>query len=377
MTSKERILSALRGKEVDYIPFAFEWNQNQKVHERLPWKNERERLAFHQEKGWDAYLNIGAWVSPTADVVVEKRIETDGDKKILCQRWKTPAGELTEKINLTDDWDKSELSGPYLSLSSDFRAPRYIEFPFKDLKDLDNLDYIFPIENPIDTENITQLYNKKRAVADEFNYPLFVYFDAGMDWLMWLYPTEEFIVRMVEQPEYIAKLLGHINKAKHRRLELLLKLGVDGVIRRGWYESTDFWSPEIFRKFAKPTLEKEIETVHAAGRVYLYLMDTGIMPLLPDLASLKFDCLLGAEPAMGGQDLKKIHDALPGKTLWGGLSGPEHFGADTPDKVVKAVEDVISIYGKTGLILGMGASYRHYWPYENFEAAERAWRRLR
>lgn len=377
MNSRERILAALRSEDVDYIPFAIEWNQNQKLHERLSWKNERERLAFHHEKGWDTYLNIGASVTPTADVIIEKRIETNGESKLICQSWKTPAGELTEKIKLTGDWDKSELNGPYLMLNSDFRTPRYVEFPFKDLKDLDALEYIFPVENPADTEKLTKHYYDKRKLADEFNYPLFVYFDAGMDWLMWLYPAEESVVRIVEEPEYVERLLDHINKAKHRRLELLLELGVDGVTRRGWYESTDFWSPEIFRKFAKPALEKEIEMTHAAGKTYTYLMVTGINPLLPELASLKFDCLLGPEPVLGGQDLKQIHDALPGKAIWGGLSGPGHFGADTPDKVERAVDDIISICGKTGLVLGMGASYRYYWSFENFEAAVKTWKRLR
>jgi len=377
MTSRERILAAFRGKEVDYIPFIIEWNQQQKLHERLSWKNERERLALHQEKGWDSFINIYASVTPTADVTVEKRIETDGENRILCQIWKTPAGDITEKLKLTVDWDESELRDHHLKFNSDFRTPRYMEFPFKTLKDLDALEYLFPLENPIDTEELIRTYSEKRKLADEFDYPLFVYFDAGMDWLMWLYPTDEFVIRTVEEPEFIAKLLDHINKAKHKRLELLLKLGVDGVTRRGWYESTDIWSPGIFRKFAKPVLEKEIEMTHAAGKTYTYLMVTGINPLLTDLADLKFDCLFGPEPALGGQDLKQIHDALPGKSFWGGISGPEHFGADSPDKAEKAVEKIISIYGKTGLVLGMGATYRYYWPWENFEAAERTWRRLR
>jgi len=377
MTSRERMLAAIKSQEVDHIPFTIEWNQSEKKHTRLPWNTEREKLAWHQMRGMDNYLNAYASVTPLPEVKVEKIIIKDENKEILCQTWKTPAGDLTEKVKITVDWDAHELKESYLKLNSDFRTPRYIEFPIKDMKDLEALEYIFPLKNPKDTEEITKSYNERRKLADEFNCPLFVYFDAGMDWLMWLFPTEEFITRVVEQPEFVARLLDHLNQAKLNRLELLLQLGVDGVIRRGWYESTDIWSPRIYRKFAKPVLEKEIDLVHAAGKAYIYLMVTGIQPLLPDLADLPFDCIYGPEPALGGQDLRQIHDALPCKAFWGGISGPEHFGAKTPDKAEQAVENIISIYGKRGLVLGMGASFRHYWPFENFEAAERAWRRLR
>lgn len=377
MNSRERVLAAIRCQEVDYIPFIIEWNQQQKLHESMTWKNERERLAYHHQRGLDSYTYAYGSVTPTSDVKIDMNIVTEGDTQYMYQSWKTPAGEITEKLKVTDDWDELQWKPAYMHFNSDFRTPRYVEFPFKTMKDLDTLEYLFPIENPADTEEITRTYYEKRKIADEFNFPVFVYFDAGMDWLMWLFPVEEFVTRVIAEPEFVTRLLNHINKAKHARLELLLKLGVDGIVRRGWYESTDVWSPAIFRQYAKPVLEKEIEMVHSYGKVYTYLMVTGINPLLPDLDSLKFDCIFGPEPALGGQDLQQIHDALPGKAFWGGISGPEHFGADTPVAAEKAVERVISIYGKKGLILGMGATYRHYWPYENYLAAEKAWRRLR
>lgn len=86
---------------------------------------------------------------------------------------------------------------------------------------------------------------------------------------------------------------------------------------------------------------------------------------------------VGADPDLGGQDMRQLKQALPGKAIWGGFSGPGHFGADTPEKAGKAVEKAIEICGKRGLILGMSVSFHHYWPWENFEAAERAWKRLR
>jgi len=48
----------------------------------------------------------------------------------------------------------------YIGLGSDFRTTRYIEFPFKEDKDLDALPYIFPLENAVDEEYIVNDYKK-------------------------------------------------------------------------------------------------------------------------------------------------------------------------------------------------------------------------
>ena len=126
-----------------------------------------------------------------------------------------------------------------------------------------------------------------------------------------------------------------------------------------------------------PALREEIQLSHQANAGYIYLMMTGVMPLLPDLATLPFDCLYGAEPALGNQDLGVIRKSLPGKSLFGGVSGPRHFGAGTPEDTARAVEDAFEIMGKTGFLLGTGVGFRHYWSRANFAAFEEAWRRLR
>ena len=377
MTSKERILNAIRGKDVDYVPFITIWNENQKLHERLSWTNERERLEFAQKMGWDTFVRVSSIVTPLKELSVTKEIKTVNGAQVLAQTWKTPKVTLYEELNYTDDWDKSEISGAYLGLLSDFRPTRYISVPFKTEKDLEALDYIFPIDNPSDTERLKEHYNQQRKLADEFNYPLFSYMDSGMDWLIWLYHVEEAIYRAVDQPEFIQRILDHINKAKFKRMELLLELGIDGVQRRGWYETTDIWNPELLKKFAWPVLEKEIEATHNAGKVFIYTLDTGIKAIAKDLAAMDIDCMHGLDTLNCDMSIKEIHKAFPGKALWGGLSAAYDFGADTPEQAKKAVEEAISVYGKKHLILGMAASYRYYYPYENYEAAESTWRRLR
>jgi hypothetical protein len=107
-------------------------------------------------------------------------------------------------------------------------------------------------------------------------------------------------------------------------------------------------------------------------------MDSGCVPLLPDLAALDFDCLAGVDPATtGGTDLACVRRGLPGKSLWGGISGPLHLGRGTPTEVEAAVERAFAACGRTGFVLGPMVGIRHNWPWENLEACDRAWRRLR
>jgi hypothetical protein len=377
MTSRERILTAIKGGEVDYVPMMFMWNTNQKLHEKLNWRNERERLQVAAEMGWDTWLTVPPIVSLGDGVSVNKTIKEDKGAKILRQEWITPSATLTEEIKLTDDWDVSELHGDYLGLMSDFRTPRYIEFPFKSKKDLPALYYIFPADISKDEKSIISYYQTQRKLADEFNYPLFVYLDSGMDWLMWLFPPDEQVYRAADEAGFIKHILDRINEAKYKRLELLLDLGVDGVIRRGWYESTDIWNPSLLRKFAYPALQKEIDAVHGAGKIFIYTLDTGAKAIAADINKLGIDCINGLDPVQGDMSVREIKEAFPNTTLWGGLSGPGDFGAASPDKAAEAVREVVSVYGRKRLILGMACSYRYYYPWENYLAAEKVWKQVR
>lgn len=377
MTSRQRILAALRGDEVDYVPMVLHfWSQP--LHPKAKWASEAERLSWFVQRGWDASVKVTTRVSPLPEVRTEVRHEQDGESTILHQIWRTPAGVIEERLRATTDWHAARRGSGPVGLGDDFRTPRYIEFPFKTEDDLEALPYLFPVEHAADMEAMRAAHARSRALADEFAVPLIAFHPAGMDWLTWLFPPEEMVVRMVEQPGMMCRILDHINEAFRRRLDLLLALGVDAVLRRGLYESTDFWSPRIFAECAVPPLKQEINRVHNAGALHIYDMMSGIKALLPQLAELEFDCLIDFDPAYGGlPDLGVLRDALPGKSIWGGISAPEHLGRGSPEETERAVQNAFACCGHRGFILGPRAGIRHDWPWENIEACDRAWRRLR
>ncbi len=377
MTSKERLLSAIRSEPVDYVPMVHHFWSRPK-HSSATWQDERERLEFYARRGWDTYVTVWCSVLPAADVVGKVRFEEAEDGPILCQTWQTPAGAINERLRVTDDWPEAQTATECIGLLHDFRTARYVEVPFKTVDDLAALPYLFPLESPQGDAGPARSLAEARALADEFQVPLFVDIRPGLDWLVWLFPAEEAVLRTIDSPEMVSQILDHIGTAYRQRLDVLLELGVDGVIRSGWYESADLWSPEIFRTYALPRLQEESRAVHDAGVPFIYLMDSGIEPLLPELNSLDFDCLAGIDPATaGGTDLAAIRSRLPGKSTWGGISGPLHLGRGTAADVENAVDRAFDACGEEGFILGPMVGFRHDWPWENLEACDRAWRRQR
>lgn len=374
MTSQQRLTAAWRSGEVDYTPLTFHfWSEPR--HARAAWGNERERLAFFRDHGWDTRMEVAIPVTPAPEVTVDVAYEDHG--QVLRQTWHTPAGTVEERLRVTEEWPGPRTAANPVGLGDDFRTPRYVEFPFKSADDLATLPYLFPRVNPADDAWFRDRLAAARALANEFAVPLTIYLSAGMDWLTWLYPPEDAVLRVMDDPAFAHALLAPINAAYENRLQSALALGADAVIRRGWYESTDFWTPALYAEFAAPALERQIAQAHEANAAFMYLMDTGITPLLPALNALPFDGLLGADPACNGQNLAQIRHALPGKALWGGISGPLHLGMGTPAEVESAVEAAFAACGGPGFILGLAVGIRHDWPWENLEALDRVWRRLR
>ena len=378
MTSKERLLSAICSGPVDRVPMVPRFWTDPR-HDRATWESERERLEFFGRRGWDTAVEIWCSMQPAASVKGAVFHESDDRGRVLRQIWDTPAGCITERLRVTDDWAQGQTATQPLGFLNDFRSARYIEVPFKSVDDLATLPYLFPFElTPEYREGSARSYAEARSLADEFGVPVFADLRPGLDYLIWLFPAQEAVLRTQDSPDLIEPLLTHINEAYRRRLEVLLELGVDGIIRSGWYESASLWSPFLFRRLAVPELEWEIKAVKAAGAVFVYLMDSGVTPLLPDLDRLDFDCLAGVDPATaGGVDLAEIRRRLPGKALWGGISGPLHLGRATPEEVDSAVEKAFAACGNTGFTLGPVVGFRYNWPWENLEACDRAWRRLR
>lgn len=137
---------------------------------------------------------------------------------------------------------------------------------------------------------------------------------------------------------------------------LMWMSGVDVVVRRGWYESTDFWSPSLYRRFLFDPLHKEVQIGHQAGVKVSYVMNSGALPLLPQFKELGFDILTNIDPQAPKTDLREMKAQIGDRIcLCGGVNNTHVLEEGSVEEVERAVQNAISALAPdSGFILAPG-----------------------
>jgi len=355
------MLMALENKESSYIPCCFMIFSA--LEEKC--KDQFEFIEKQLELGLDARVELPELPFHFhPEVKIKEWKEKSEDGCVLHKEYQTPSGKLTSIVKKTEDWPY----GDSVPLFNDYLVPRSKKFLVEGEKDLKSLYYLLsePAANDIYTfqEKANRLKkfaaNKGLLVSGGWGY---VGSEKGIDKdggtmgadaLLWLCGAEKALLLAMDKPEVMEELLQIISEWNMKRMEIYLNEGIDLLIRRAWYESTDLWSPSLYRRFMFPILKKEIELVHQAGAKFGYIITSGIMPLLDDFLKLGIDVIIGIDPIQGkGTNLKLLKEKLGGKIcLWGGVNGFLTIERGTEKEVEKAVEKSISILGpKGGFIL--------------------------
>lgn len=109
MSSKERVIAAIKNQEVDHIPLGQLFHSTiLETPKDKQWSNQFERTKVMKDIGLDPVIDI--WMpAPEAppEIPVRKWMEDDPDSpsKLLYAAYETPAGTLTAKVQRTDaDW---------------------------------------------------------------------------------------------------------------------------------------------------------------------------------------------------------------------------------------------------------------------------------
>ena len=205
---------------------------------------------------------------------------------------------------------------------------------------------------------------------------------VGMDAAYWLCGMEELMLAAVYDPEFVDELAQIIARWNQARIQVILDAGVDLIIRRGWYESADFWPPDLYRRFILPSLKQEVQMAHQAGAKFGYIMTTGSMPLLDILLESEIDVLIGIDPVQSRDtDLPELKRRLDGKIcMWGGVNGFVTVEMGTEKDIEQAVDDAISVLAPGGgFILSPVDNIRdtseNTW--KNVESMIQTWKRRR
>lgn len=380
MTSRERILAALRRQAVDYVPCCVAFNPLEPVTRKghawqFPWPFDAplaERLAYAVEKlGLDQVVDVSiALLHP--DPVIKSKTWLEG--AVLHKVFQTPAGDLTAAINYNELWPH----GMDIPFISDFNIGHFVKPWIANEADLECFRRLvrMPELNELRTRILPAL-TQGRALADKYRLATIAHIGLGLTGAQHLFGAESLCLMTIENPGLVDAYLEYEHRLNLRAIEVFGELGVDIVRRNGFYETADFYGPEMLERFVGKRIRREADAARSAGILTSYTVHTGIMPILDYLARLTVDSYFGIDIAFHGVDLARAHKTLsPNKSFWIGPSSTYHLWKG-PDATREAVRKVFATVGKAGLIIAPCVSAHSIMPWESTLAMIDEWKRLR
>jgi len=383
LSSRDRILAAIQHQPVDHVPLCFDGLCHGSV--RFVTKlhpDPFERSRFYLHLGADTAIVVSPPLHSSEGFQTKQwKEESPGEPHpLLFKEYVTPQGSLRQVVRKTEDYPAS------ISLFSDHNVPpgRSKEYLVQKEADLDKLPYILSPPAGKDLDHFHQNAKKARAFCDEHQIFLSGYSPGVGDSIIHLSGVEPALMAAMENPAFLKRYVEIVSHWSLKRTEIMLEAGVDLIVRRGWYESTDFWSPALYREFLFEPLRKEVELTHQAGAKFTYVMNSGAMPLLGFFSELGFDIYSNIDPLTPGTDLARIKSTIGAKiALCGGVNNNLVIERGTEAEVEAAVAEAIrTLSPNSGFILAPGDCLDFLGTAEettkrNFYKMIEAWKRLR
>ncbi len=364
MRSRERLLAAIGGGQPDYVPCSFMLFFS--LYERC--STDAEFVERQLELGLDPFVHVGHLNHQlhgygglaSAASWKEWTEERDGNK-LFCRRIDTPEGPLESRVRQRDGWP-TEKDFPLLK---DWLVPRFDKILVDPERDLAKLPYLF---GPVRDEDIRVLREEARAASVLAGRHGLLQLGGwkgtvrpglqvdpgvmGADAMAWLSGFETVMVLSLTRPDLIQEYAQVIHRWNLKQIQVYLEVTeADLIVRRGWYETTEFWTPTAWRAVIAPTLQREAELVHQAGRRFGYIITSAFLPLLDDILASGVDVIIGVDPEEGkGTALPVIKRKCraAGKALWGGVSGAVTVELGTEGQTEAAVRRALEVLGTGG-----------------------------
>ncbi|MEI6513108.1 MAG: uroporphyrinogen decarboxylase family protein [bacterium] len=404
MNSRERIFAAWNGVEADRVPLTT-WCFGLPAQDKLKWgdrdywyslrmehihtlpqqwtlEDDCRRVLAWRELGIDDILDVSVpWSIHSAVTWEDNRVPAgtmDPKYPVQFRDYQTPCGPIRHAIRETgEDTGAGWVTQPnQVPLIEDYNIPRAVKHAVAGPEDVPPMSYLYCPPNDEAKNWFKARMEQVKAFADKENVAVQAWAGFGMDAVVWFAGTEGAILLAMDEPEAFGELIGIITKTDLARIELAASTpGVDMVVARGWYSSTDLWSPALFDKFVYPYIKSCAEMAHRYGKKFGYTMTTGVEKLGLRLADAGVDVLYFVDPVQDGLSVEAARDLLGGKmTLVGGMNSVSlHSG--TPEQIRNEVRHAMDVLGPTNrFILHPVDAIFPDTPWSGIEAMIEAWK---
>ncbi len=371
-------MAASTRQPVDYVPCApflnpQDWPQRVGRRWQYPFGPSRPEMLHYivGELGLDQIVPVDWICFPEPGVSAELHMEDD----ILHKKLVTPSGDLTAAVTVDEKWPH----GFDIPLFSDYNPAHFVEPWVKTFADLECLRHILqPPKTRQDLEGIRFDITQARHLADHYDLALCFESGLGLTGALQVFGATQLCEAAISEPALVDAYLEMDHQLNLKNYEIALDLGVDIIRRNGFYESCDYFSPQMLENFLGDRLRAEIDLAHQAGKIVGYTMLSGIMPMLDHLAGLAFDCLFCPDVFLKEADGIEINRKLGDRmAFWTGPSDTIHMPWERPDEVRQAVRHVFDAFGKRGLVVTPCSSSKAVFPWDNVLAMVDEWKRLR
>ena len=410
MNSKQRLLAAIEGRPADHVPLttwcfgfpappALRWETGGRPVQY--WYTRRLEHIHTLAQPWeieDELRRAEAWLSLGIDDVLEISVPwghapgvgwTDavlapgspgGDAKwpVLVRDYQTPSGPLRHAVKKmpppAPGWP---IQPDHVPLFEDYNIPRAVKHPVASPGEVAAAGHLYRPPSADDCREFSERMARMSRFAEAKGLFTQAWAAFGMDAAVWLVGTDRAVMMALDEPAAFDRLLDLIFQTDYARCELAAATpGVDMVCQRGWYSSTDFWSPKLFDRLVFPYVCRLAEVVHRHGKKFAYTLTTGLKQIGPRLADAGVDVLYFVDPIQDKITLEEARDLLARRvTVVGGTNAVSLASGDLK-RIRGEVQRALDVLGPTHrFILHPVDAIFPDTPWEGVEEMIEAWRR--
>ena len=367
MTPKQRVIAALSHQEPDRVPTG---------------ENSIDGALVERIVGHPTLYNAG-WR--------EREALWDGRRAEIVADYGSVHVELTRAL----EWDyvrvpvvppdreyrRPKMTGPYSWLNEQGHEVKYHPdagsiMQLADTSDMTMADLPDPDESfVVDPSELDAI----RHVVNELGDTHFIVGRTPVDGTLPYQQTvglEEFLIRMVTDPEFIRRVVHVYVNRSIRYIEAMLEAGCDAIMTCDDYASNQgsMMGPSRFRELILPGIIRQAEAIHARGKFFIKHTDGDMWSMLDGLVEAKVDAWHGIQPSVG-MDLRLLKERYGEKLCFFGAVNCETLVDGTPEQARDEVRYAIEHAAPGGgLVVTSGNVIQPGAQLENYLAARQATR---
>lgn len=357
MRAKERLLNAIKGKEIDRVPWspflAYYWDflDEETKHAGM--------VEYYKKMGADPLLRGTIALHREKWENCEIREKSEGNKRVRI--YETPVGTLQEIYTFS-------------SAANSWFLTRY---PVQDEEEFKILMYLF--EHVRFEDNLKEFEREYRELGDDglilpvIGTGVKTAFQSLVE--HWC-GTEGITYALYDYPELVQECLNIMWAKDRETVEIALKSPAEGMIF--WEDSsTTNISPAFFETYTLPQINDWADTLHREGRFLVHHACGHLRDLMPLIASSSIDALESiSPPPTGNITVEEIRKALPERiALIGGIE-PTFFLNEGMEDLLGYVENILRQLKGSRYVLGNSDSCPPGVSYDKFVAVSELVRRL-